>query len=320
MIRSFLALLVYIFCVTEVQSQSEWRQQDCPVTADLHNAFFVSDSVGWIITHKTGTVLHTTNGGNSWFIQSQLDSIFLESIYFLDPKIGWISGQHGLIFKTTDGGENWKKEKLSESDTWIYSVYFMDKNKGLAVGLHEGTRPFAPVFLSTNDGGTNWINLVTDVPRTGYEPIFFIDSNQGFVAGGGYILHTDDGGNNWEIQYADTPKYCRTIRGLFFINFHIGFAVGACGLVLKTENKGKNWRRVEKFTNNDLRSVAFVDESKGLIVGEGNREQGVLFTTNNGGETWQTVQNDYPDLHRVKLSQNRIWIVGKEGTILTKSK
>lgn len=320
MVRFLSTILFFIFYASTGASHAEWQKQACPVTDDLHNVFLINDSVGWIITHKTGAVLHTKNGGNTWIVQAELDSMFLESIYFLDERIGWVSGQYGLLFKTTDGGENWERHKISEDDSWIYSVYFFNEEQGIAVGLREGERPFKPVFLKTDSGGINWNNLEPKVPTTGYEPIFFLSNREGFVGGGGYILHTKDAGSSWEIKYSDTPKYCRTIRGLYFLNTQIGWAVGACGLVLKTDDGGNSWQRTEKFTKNDLRSVTFVNESEGFIVGDGNREKGVLFQTIDGGQNWQVSTSDYPDLHRIRLTENRIWIVGKKGTILVKTR
>lgn len=306
--------------MTSAEAQTEWKEHNSPVTADLHNVFFASDSVGWIISHNTGTVLHTKDGGDEWFIQAQMDSMYFESVYFLNEKTGWISGENGLIFKTTDGGKSWEQNKISGDSAWIYSVYFFDERAGIAVGLWEN-KP-SPVFLKTEDGGANWKNLKEKVPTSFYESIVFINKRRGYVGGGRKIIFTRDVGNSWKMQFSDTTENsdCReAIRGLTFITPKIGWAVGQCGLILKTEN-GKTWKRLDKFTKNRLRNIAFVNESEGYIVGDSNREPAVLYRTNDGGLTWKSILNEAPDLHRIELTETKIWLVGDKGLILSKSR
>lgn len=321
MIRILLMVLFFILNVANTDAQTEWKEHNSPVTgADLHNLFFANDSLGWIISHNTGTVLHTKNGGETWFIQAQMDSMYFESVYFLNEQTGWISGENGLIFKTTDGGTNWEQNKISGDSAWIYSVYFFNKKAGIAVGLWENKH--SPVFLKTKDGGANWKNLKEKVPTSFYESISFINKQRGYVGGGGKIIFTNDGGNSWKMQFSDIIENsdCReVIRGLTFVTPELGWAVGQCGLILKTED-GQTWKRLDKFTKNRLRDIAFVNESEGYVVGDSNRKSGVLYHTNNGGMTWKPILNKVPDLHRIELTETKIWLVGDDGIILSKSR
>lgn len=286
----------------------------------MHNVFFTGNSVGWIVTHQSGTILHTNDGGESWHIQAQKDSISFEDIYFLNERRGWVSAERGLLFKTTDGGETWSKHKISTDDAWIYGIYFHDKHNGLAVGLRE--KGPSPVFLKTKTGGAEWIDITSKVPDSFYEPTFFIDDQQGYVAGGKKIIHTTDSGMSWETQFSDTtsnPKCREAIRGLAFASEKAGWAVGHCGLVLSTRD-GEKWERHEKFTTNRLRSTAFLNESEGYIVGDSNNEPGILYYTQDGGQTWATILNGTADLHRIELTKEKIWVVGDYGTILSKTR
>jgi photosystem II stability/assembly factor-like uncharacterized protein len=315
--RYYSLLLLSLTFALKVNAQTRWHEHNSPITTDLHNVFFVSDSTGWIVSHNTGTILHTKDGGDRWFVQAQLDSMYLEDIYFLDRNTGWISGKNGLIFKTDNGGESWDKHKIADKKSWIYSVLFFNHTNGLAVGLQE-EKPFT-LLLKTTDGGRNWKNLSEKVPRSFYAPISFIDDKKGYIGGFKYIIYTSDGGNTWDMQFSNTSSSeCReAIRGLTFITPESGWAVGHCGLVLKTED-GKNWNRVKKFTKNRLRDISFSNESEGYIVGDSNKEPGVLYHTTDGGKKWTNTLVDTPDLHRIELTQNKVWLVGGKGTILSK--
>ena len=80
-----------------------------------------------------------------------------------------------------------------------------------------------------------------------------------------------------------------------------GWAVGAMGTVLRTEDGGKTWQSVELNTDADLYRVFFVNERQGWAVGgrirmaEDNELMrhdqrggyGYIFHTSDGGKTWQ---------------------------------
>lgn len=318
--RFFSILLLFFLSVGNLEAQSEWHKHESPVKADLHNVSFVDNSVGWIVAHSTGSILHTKDAGENWVVQSRHDSISYEDIYFLDKDTGWISGEKGLLFKTTDGGKNWSKQQITDKESWIYAVHFFDEQNGLAVGIRP-SRPLK-VFLKTNDGGKNWSSLEKGVLEAFYSDITFINKNEGYAGGLQYILHTGDGGNSWQKQFPDSTTDANektVIRNISFVNSKNGWAVGHRGLILKTEN-GESWQQYEKFTKNRLRDIAFVDQSEGYIVGDSNKEPGVLYRTDDGGKTWQTVLSDAPDLHSIALTENRIWLVGDDGTILSKSR
>ena len=72
----------------------------------------------------------------------------LNSVYFLNPQMGWVVGEYGTVIKTTDGGKTWEKLKSGTGNT-LLEVDFFDQNFGFAVGLDA-------TILKTVDGGKTW--------------------------------------------------------------------------------------------------------------------------------------------------------------------
>src|SRR5262245_47711514 len=54
-----------------------------------------------------GTIIRTTDGGNTWALQSTWLNASLQGVSFVDSNVGTVVGDWGVILRTTDGGLNW---------------------------------------------------------------------------------------------------------------------------------------------------------------------------------------------------------------------
>lgn len=68
------------------------------------SCYFIDENIGWAAGFN-GAVHRTTDGGNSWILQSSNTSNKLKSIFFINEDIGYTVGDSGTILKTTTGGE-----------------------------------------------------------------------------------------------------------------------------------------------------------------------------------------------------------------------
>jgi photosystem II stability/assembly factor-like uncharacterized protein len=78
-----------------------------------------------------GTILRTTDGGNTWLRQSSglsdpFDGINFFGVYFVNSNVGTVVGEEGIILRTTDGGNNWVPQ-ASDTTDWLYGVHFTDE-------------------------------------------------------------------------------------------------------------------------------------------------------------------------------------------------
>jgi photosystem II stability/assembly factor-like uncharacterized protein len=87
--------------------------------------------------------------------------------------------------------------------------------------------------------------------------------------------------------------------------------VGDCGTILVSHNAGRSWSLIQSPTTAHLTDVLFLDSENGLAVGGtvGNYSgvsRAVILRTRDGGDSWETVQNDLPYLSGLALEANRI--------------
>ena len=300
----FIGLWFLLAAANGALAQGRWhsiRQNYWPTS--FLSVFFLEDgqsgwAVGW-----SGTILHTTDGGQNWQNQSSGTSKSLLSVHFANSQNGWAVGWSGTILHTTDGGLNWQ-DQSSGTSNGLSSVHFADRQNGWAVG-ESGT------ILHTTDGGLNWHNQTSGTSNN-LLSVHFVDSQNGWAVGyDGTILHTTDGGANWSAQSSGTSEYLSSVH---FADSHNGWAVGRSGTVLHTSDGGQNWHNQSSGTGNWLESVHFVDSHNGWAVGN----YGTILHTSNGGLNWQEqtsgTSNDLRCIHFAD-HQNGL-AVGYDGTIL----
>ena len=85
-----------------------WAQVAVPVRATLTGLSFVDAQNGWAVGHDA-TILHTTDGGRTWAVQSFNPGLLkpLHDVYFVDGQQGYVFGSFGLFWRTQDGGKTW---------------------------------------------------------------------------------------------------------------------------------------------------------------------------------------------------------------------
>ena len=323
--RGICSLFILIICFVSIHlyGQHRWQRMPSPVNDDLYDVFFLNDTLGWICSYVSSTVMHTSDGGQTWNVQARFDSLLFVRIQFFDASHGWLCGDRGVIYKTTDGGSSWinmspgiLKPFTEANNSWrvlFYNMYFFGPDKGFVMGVILNPRVNKQdfFFLMTEDGGQNWIPNESAPEEQLYATVF-IDDKLGYTTGMGAVYRTLDRGRTWLAVYRGIPDQ---LRGLFFLNEKVGWACGFAGQVIRTTDGGNSWKETQ-VTSNRLRSIGFVDDMYGFAVGDRNAEDAVLYQTHDGGVSWHASELDCPDLFRMHLSPNAIWIVGKKGTIL----
>ena len=311
----WITFLLFAFFSLSLFAQSNWYAQNSGVNRELTGVYFVDESNGWICGW-TGTILHTTDGGQTWNPQTCPPTNAYYSVFFIDSQNGWATGYYGKLVHTSDGGQTWEIQP-SPTTSDIYSVYFINSNEGWAAGGDYGSFPSYikhRVILHTTNGGNSWVLQYSQSNKSILKSICFINANKGFATGeSGVLMRTTDAGLNWSEGSIAGGDY----RDIFFVNETIGFAAGSS--VYKTTDGGNNWSLVQTGANAGFDGIYFPDESNGWVVGvENGSNNGVIYHSSDGGESW-LLQNTpvFDGLFSVFFANNnKGWAVGHLGTIV----
>lgn len=268
-----------------------------------------------------GTIFRTNTGGattQAWErVESGLGDALLCDTSFIDKEKGWAVGIKGTIIHSADGGKTWTSQS-SGTDRNLFSVSFVDAQNGWTVG-EFGT------ILHTGDGGANWQSQSKGVDKE-LNGVCFVDPLNGWVVGEfGTILHTADGGGEWEKQTCaeiqtedDMFSYeWRPMPALYavhFLNVNDGLITGMDGIILKTGDGGKKWRKIKSNCEVPLYGIDIVGK-KGWIVGS----RGCYLHSDDNGETWEVKDGLIKTRFWLKdvsfCDEENGWIVGSMGTL-----
>ncbi|QQS35355.1 MAG: T9SS type A sorting domain-containing protein [Ignavibacteriales bacterium] len=204
MTRIFLAYLVLAGSL-QLFAQTNWEVVKTPVEVELRRVFYL-DSMNVWAAGDSGTIIHSSDKGVSWVIQSSGLQKRIEDIFFLDESKGWAVtwtsdgvNFQSQILTTTNGGADWSSEDYRHSNILLSTIFFIDSLNGWM-----GGEPFD--FSFTTDGGIEWYPANLDTGSFAYFPIHevkFSTPQLGFAAGGvndavGVVWRTTNGGELWK--------------------------------------------------------------------------------------------------------------------------
>ncbi len=97
-------------------------------------------------------------------------------------------------------------------------------------------------------------------------------------------MRTINGGIGWGKAFQTVKE---DLSGVYFIKQKTGFAVGANGMILRSDTSGAYWEEIESGTRLWLEDIKFLDEKRGVIVGD----KGTILLTDDGGYDLAKGQN-----------------------------
>lgn len=115
----------------------------------------------------------------------------------------------------------------------------------------------------------------------------------------------------WQFSNSGTSQ---NLNGVYFVDSSTGWAVGAAGTIIKTEDAGGSWSAQTSGVATNIQDVKFVGTSTGISVGS----SGLILRTTDA-ITWQSMNNrgDVNSLFGVSwsVSTGVVWAVGAAGTV-----
>lgn len=151
----------YFWIFRSIDGGVNWavsHDQGFPV--NMLDIWFTSRNNGYAIgggfaqgTSRT-VLVRTNDGGETWSLLLNMESLTFNSIFFANDSVGFIAGSHGTLLKTTDAGNQWNPLNSNTTEN-LNTIFFIDSLTGYAVGAN-GT------ILKTTDGGISSANQSED--------------------------------------------------------------------------------------------------------------------------------------------------------------
>jgi photosystem II stability/assembly factor-like uncharacterized protein len=245
----FIAMLagVILMSAPETLSQPSWTVLNHPTNRDLQTLSFLDSLNGWV-AGDSGTILKTTDGGETWTQQNSGITETIVDIFFLNYQRGWavapwyiLDTIYTYILSTTNGGDNWQSQYWLGD--FLTSVFFADSLVGwMGSGLGK--------IIKTANGGATWTETVIEPGPFSRFPVLnvkFFSPSYGYAMGGrleiaGVVWRTTNAGDSWTASHV-SPEPVIDLHYFDSLNIVGAFSdpdfLGA-GLITTTDG-GENW-------------------------------------------------------------------------------
>ncbi|NNG27095.1 MAG: T9SS type A sorting domain-containing protein [Ignavibacteriaceae bacterium] len=324
MIRlAILLLIIFYFLLPgnlPAQNQKEgWVKIPSPTTKTLRNLCFLDAQTGWA-AGEDGTIIHTSNGGDSWVVQNSTVQTFIVDVFFINETLGWAITFRDtfpfgtIILETTNGGDNWIADDYPDGNAFMNTVFFFDSLNGWIGGTY---------IAGTTDGGATWdkadvdSSIISSLPVYGFN---FYNRQFGYACGGyldlaGVIWRTTDYGENWSATGV-SPDQVFDLYILDSLNT-IGLSGDPEGFFgtgnISTTDAGANWTYDEMTLSGLSFTIDFRTETEGWSA------SGYKFLiTSDSGDTWE--DKETPDsaiiFDLTFIDSRNGFAVGENGAIL----
>lgn len=330
-----LARLVAALAFWPATGEAQWTPLASGTTASLRGLSVVDARTVWA-SGTRGTVVHTTDGGLTWRVDSVPGggALDLRAVHARSARVAHVAATAGRIYRTTDGGTTWSlRHQAADTSTFLDAIDFWDDRHGIALGDPIGGRF---VILLTRDGGDTWqeapaaqrpaaVDGEAAFAASGSSLIVegSADSLVAWLGTGGRVarLHrTVDHGARWEafdtpMRQGDPSTGIFSVArvpggGLVVVGGHYGENDNSLRNAAATHT-GAQWRLIAPDGPRGYRSgVAFATRSGaaavGIAVGPGGSDLSV-----DGGMRW--VAFDSAGYHAARASRDGIFYASGSG-------
>ena len=225
-----------------------------------------------------GTIL-TRQGNDDWVQAEVPTSVLLTSVHYVDANTIWATGHDGVLLRSQDAGQSWQRMMDGYQLLEKELTWLEEREAYLTTRLDEA---------EDDDEAFDYEFLLDELS-------FQIDA-----AG---------------IQQDVGPT--KPFLDIVFLDQDHGFAIGAYGLVMETQDGGEAWtivnQRLENPTAYHLNKLIANDDGELFIIGEA----GQLFRSDDRGMNWEQLDSPYHGSLFGGLfdHQGRMWVYGLRGNV-----
>ncbi len=284
---------------------STWENSFTEKTAPSFNGISGVDKENIWTVGSNGLILKYN--GYSWFQQESGTTVNLNSVYALDKNNVWAVGDSGTVLKYN--GSIWQNDLGYNQSTptttnKLTGIHGDNENNVWAVGS-SGT------VLKYSNG--LWLAKSSGV-STNFTNVNVYNQNSIWIAGGTTVLHSNGEGFNSTGSFLD--EIPGAINAVYAISEHEVYAAGrnfgVKGIIYNFDFNN-NWYDFQPSQLFSDTLVGISGKSSGTIVAVGS--SGQIYTRKSFSKEAAGVTDD---LKSTTGLNSDIWVVGNNGTILTK--
>lgn len=291
------------YLISSTNGGSTYSQQLAGIRNDFSATDFKTDRTGHI-TGQRGADYATGNGATSLVYRPIPEEIDIVGMDYWNTSFGYVGAASGKIYRTGNGGTSWVPVSVQTPET-ITGFYLFAPS----VLYITGTNGY---IARSFDSGVTWdaAGIQTNTNEN-LRDITYFDYQVGFAIGDNGQISWTNGGSIWE----NLPKLTsEELNALSKLDSNSAVIVGDAGVILKSVDKAKTWKKINVPYTENLNSVDFWDKNLGFISGD----NGLILQTKDGGESWVKIPSGtIRNITGISVGTPTVaFAVGDDGTIL----
>jgi photosystem II stability/assembly factor-like uncharacterized protein len=207
-------------------------------------------------------------------------------------------GERGLVLRSDDAGRHWTQSPAPVSVS-LTKTWFVSAQTGWATG-HSG------VILHTGDGGKSWARQLDGIQAARLAVAKYAEDSPDPA-----LKAQAAAARQLQQDGADKPFF-----DILFTDERTGFAIGAYGLVFRTDDGGARWTPWMEHLDNPqgLHLYGMAKSGSSLFIAG---EQGLLLQSTDGGKQFKSVRTPYKGSYFgiVSLACGDLYLYGLRGNL-----
>lgn len=246
--KKLILVLGALLCMNTA-SFAQWNMYNSGVPYSLFSVDFIDENTG-VAVGQGGSIIRTTDGGDSWISVYQEVDIWLNRVKFTPVGV-FAVGKGGVILKSVNDGANWFTVRPFSNDSHtLRDIAFQPEHWWLF------TVGYAGAFFVSTDWGNTWEQKF-HINKTMHSIAFSPNSMNnkcGIIVGtDGAAWRTANNGENWVPVNTGRYDYLNTVK---YTSNNNAIVVGNNGTILRSSNNGFSWSVLNHgLTTEHLRDV-----------------------------------------------------------------
>lgn len=295
-----------------VSAQSyTWTEQN-NTGENLWGVGFATEDIGFA-GGNFSEFYRTTDGGNTWTIDSSVYYGTVRGFQFITPNEGWMVSSS--LYHTIDGGMTWTNEHSNVGHT-AFDMFFVDQQTGFVEGSGK--------FSRTTDGGQTWTQVHNFGMNFGITDIHFKDNLNGCITThDGELYRTCDGGLSWTMIFTEVNINFKVVR-MLGNTIWLGGGTDTCPSYFhlwKSDDDGQNFMAQAVDPNlGAVNDMAVLQGGTHIYLALGSlcsASKGSVLRSTDSGFSWveDILPNAQPLACMYVHAVNNLWVSGHDGQI-----